>query len=125
MAHVGFAEMDSLRMSALAPDSRTTHEGATVTLRFRLVSADDRSLAALRDARRAMLREEWTRGVDEEEPSLEDAVFSAYDVAWTVPASFGPACRAKLEELVARANRALTEPSLVRSPARGALPRIS
>ena len=123
MTQVGFAEMDSPRVSAAAPGSEG--ESAMVTLRFRLVSADDRSLAALRDARRAMLREEWTRGVDEDEPSLEDAVFSASDVAWSVPASFGPACRAKLEELVARANRALTERPLVRVPARGAVPRIS
>jgi hypothetical protein len=80
-----------------------------VTLRFRVVSAGDRGLEALRYARRAMLREEWTRGAVEGEPSLEDAVFTASDVAWAVPAAAVAASRAKLEELVARANRALEE----------------
>ncbi|HEY1435352.1 MAG TPA: hypothetical protein VGG65_08250, partial [Thermoanaerobaculia bacterium] len=77
----------------------------------RLVSADDRSLEALRYARRAMLREEWTRGVDEDEPSLEEAVFSAFDVVWSVPALARESGRAKLEELVTRANRALADMS--------------
>ena len=79
---------------------------ATVTLRCRLLTTDPDSLEALRFARRAMLREEWTRGVDEEEPSLEDAVFSAFDVAWTVRASEAVAVRSKLAELRERANRA-------------------
>jgi hypothetical protein len=79
---------------------------ASVTLRCRLLTTDPDSLEALRFARRAMLREEWTRGVDEEEPSLEDAVFSAFDVAWTVRASEAEAVRSKLAELRERANRA-------------------
>jgi hypothetical protein len=56
-----------------------------------------------------MLREEWTRGVVEGEPSLEDAVFSAFDVVWEVPAQHRERCRAKLKELVTRANRALVD----------------
>jgi hypothetical protein len=83
--------------------------GRTVTLRFRVVSTGHRGLEALRYARRAMLREEWTRGVVEGEPSLEEAVFTASDVSWTVPSEAVGASRAKLEELVARANRALVE----------------
>ena len=79
---------------------------ATVTLRCRLLTTDHESLEAIRYARRAMLREEWTRGVDEDEPSLEAAVFSAYDVSWSVPASAIPAGRSKLAELEERANRA-------------------
>lgn len=110
MHGIGLSEMASLELSAASGDATApVLSGAMVTLRFRLVSADDRSLEALRYARRAMLREEWTRGVEEGEPSLEDAVFSAYDVAWSVPVSHRNVCRAKLEELIARANRALTE----------------
>ena len=81
----------------------------TVTLRCRLLTADHDSLEALRYARRAMLREEWTRGVEEDEPSLEDAVFSASDVSWSVRASEVDSGRAKLAELVERANRARVE----------------
>jgi hypothetical protein len=80
-----------------------------VTLRCRLLATDNASLEALRYARRAMLREEWTRGVEEGEPSLEDAVFSALDVTWSVRASESERGRAKLAELVDRANRARTE----------------
>jgi hypothetical protein len=61
-----------------------------------------------------MLREEWTRGVDDGEPSLEDAVFSAFDVAWSVPVECRQRCRAKLEQLVSRANRAIGELSAIR-----------
>lgn len=88
-------------------------EEATVTLRCRLLTTDEDSLEAIRYARRAMLREEWTRGVDEDEPSLEDAVFSAFDVSWPVRASAVEAGRSKLAELEERANRAR-----VQSPAR-------
>jgi len=82
--------------------------GAACTLRFRLVAEAD-SLEALRYARRSMLREEWTRGTEDGEPSLEEAIFSAFEVVWTVPADERERCRAKLSELVERANRALIE----------------
>jgi hypothetical protein len=84
---------------------------ATVTLRCRLLTTDQDSLEALRYARRAMLREEWTRGVEDDEPSLEDAVFSAFDVSWSVRASSVASGRAKLAELLERANRARVEPT--------------
>lgn len=83
-------------------------DGAVCTLRFRL-SADADSLEALRYARRSMLREEWTRGIEEGEPSLEEAIFSAVEVVWSVPADELERCRAKLAELVERANRTLVE----------------
>jgi acyl-CoA reductase-like NAD-dependent aldehyde dehydrogenase len=82
--------------------------GSMCTLRFRLI-ADADSLEALRYARRSMLREEWTRGTEDGEPSLEEAIFSAFEVVWTVPADERERCRAKLAELVERANRALAE----------------
>jgi hypothetical protein len=85
--------------------------GATLALRCRFLSTDADSLEALRYARRAMLREEWTRGVEPGEPSLEDAVFSAFELVWSVPDGEQQRCRAKLTELVERANRAVREMS--------------
>lgn len=122
MGRIAFSEMEAgpEPVAYAAGSAAPKLEEALVTLRFRLVSADDRSLEALRYARRAMLREEWTRGVEEGEPSLEDAVFSAFDVCWSVPASARAACRAKLEELVTRANRALADMSAAGRPSRGA-----
>lgn len=82
---------------------------AMCTLRFRLVSTDPDSLEALRYARRSMLREEWTRGIEEGEASLEGAIFSAFEVVWSAPAHERQRCREKLSELVERANRTLAE----------------
>jgi hypothetical protein len=84
-------------------------EGGAVALHCRFLSSDADSLEALRYARRAMLREEWTRGVEPGEPSLEEAVFSAFDVVWSVPVGEQERSRAKLLELVERANRAVAE----------------
>jgi len=83
-------------------------DGATCKLHFRL-SADQDSLEALRYARRSMLREEWTRGIEDGEPSLEEAIFSAFEVVWSVPEDERERCREKLAELVERANRTLAE----------------
>ena len=94
-------------MAYSAGSSAALLEDATVTLRFRLTSTDDSSLEAIRYARRAMLREEWTRGAVEGEPSLGDAVFSPFEVVWEVSAEHRARGRAKLEELVDRANRAI------------------
>jgi hypothetical protein len=109
---IAIAEVgDSAGSVARTGDStaqRLSLSGETCTLRFRLVAETD-SLEALRYARRSMLREEWTRGTEDGEPSLEEAIFSAFEVVWTVPADERERCRAKLAELVERANRALTE----------------
>jgi hypothetical protein len=115
---IGFSEVEQAPRSNAysAGSSAALLEEATVTLRFRLTSTDDVSLEAIRYARRGMLREEWTRGEVEGEPSLEDAVFSPFEVVWEVPAEHGARCRAKLEELVARANRALADASASRRP---------
>ena len=111
---IGFSEVEQSPASNDSAGSiAALLEEATVTLRFRLTSTDDVSLEAIRYARRAMLREEWTRGAVEGEPSLEDAVFSPFEVVWEVPAEHAR-CRAKLEELVARANRALADASAAR-----------
>jgi hypothetical protein len=87
--------------------------GRQVTVRCRLGGTDGEALEALRYARRAMLREEWTRGPEEGEPSLEDAVFSAYDVMWRVREDERDRCLEKLRELLRRANRAFHELSAV------------
>ena len=106
---IGFSEVESApeAMAYSAGSSATLLEDATVTLRFRLTSTDDSSIEAIRYARRAMLREEWTRGAVEGEPSLEDAIFSPFEVVWEVPTEHRARGRAKLEELVDRANRAI------------------
>jgi hypothetical protein len=120
MPRIAFTEVAaSPSAPAVSPGSTAPRlEPGSLTLRFRLVSADERSLEALLFARRAMLREEWTRGVEEGEPLLEEAVFTAFDVVWTVPADGRARCRELLEELVLRANRALADMSAAGRAAR-------
>jgi hypothetical protein len=84
-------------------------DGATLTLRFLLSAGGQEELEALRNARRSLLREEWTRGRDSDEPSLEDAVFSPTDIQWVVRPDQRPLCLQKLEELRRRANLLLLE----------------
>jgi len=83
--------------------------GSTLTLRFLLSAGGQEELEALRNARRSLLREEWTRGRDSDEPSLEDAVFSPTDILWVVRPDQRPLCLQKLEELRRRANLLLSE----------------
>jgi hypothetical protein len=80
-----------------------------VNIQCRLSSDDPASLEALRYARRAMLREEWTRGIEPGEPSLDEAVFSTLGLVWRVPEEERESCLAKLDELLRRANQALLE----------------
>lgn len=80
-----------------------------VTLRFLVSASGLHGLEALRNARRALLREEWTRGRGPDEPSLEDAVFSSTEIHWDVRPDQRTWCLEKLEELRRRANLLLTE----------------
>jgi hypothetical protein len=80
-----------------------------VTLRFGLKATDRASLEAVRYARRAVLREERTLGVDEGEPLLEEAEFSATEIRWRVPAARRESCLDRLMDLIARANRVLEQ----------------
>lgn len=82
-------------------------EEPCVTLQFAFASADGRALDAIRHARRSMLREEWTRGRDPDEPSLEEAIFSPGSVVWETRRFQEDWCLRKMAELAARANRAL------------------
>jgi hypothetical protein len=84
-------------------------DGATLTLRFLLSAKGEVELEALRNARRSLLREEWTRGRDSDKPSLEDAVFSPTEILWVVRRDQRPLCLQKLEELRRRANLLLSE----------------
>lgn len=108
---IGFSEIEEVREPiGFSGGAAAPHlEERQVTLRCRLLATDGPSLEALRYARRAMLREEWTLGPEEDEPSLEDAVFSAFEVTWPMRASQSGRGRARLAELVERANRARRE----------------
>lgn len=77
-----------------------------ITLRFDLKLASPPDLEAIRYARRAMIREERTRGVEWDEPSMEDPNVTATEIRWFVLTSQVAWCRLKVEELVERANRA-------------------
>lgn len=80
-----------------------------IALRFRLEFESEHDLEAIRYARRVFIREERTRGLEWEEPSVEDAVFSATSVSWSALASQAAWCREKMSELIQRANRVREE----------------
>ena len=80
-----------------------------VLLRFEIAIADDATLEALRYARRAMVREERTRGLEWDEPSMEDPSFTGKEIRWFALVSQASWCRQKVAELTERANRARAE----------------
>jgi hypothetical protein len=77
-----------------------------MTLRFQMKIGSPSDMEALRYARRAMIREERTRGVEWDEPSMEDPSFVTNEIRWFVLTSQVAWCRQKIDELVDRANRA-------------------
>ena len=83
---------------------------SALTLRFLLSSSGEEGLEAVRSARRALLREELTRGRNPDEPSLGDAIFSAREILWVVRPEQRPRCLELLEELRRRANFLLGDP---------------
>src|SRR5262245_41115 len=89
--------------------SDAEREAGTTTLQFRLNGSDAARLEALRETRRTMIREEWTRGLEAGEPSLAEAMFSIHGIFWDVPLGERQRCREKLEMLIQRANRRLEE----------------
>ena len=112
MSEIGLVEVsggvhEPAPLAAAVPLDRP--DGPTLTLRFLLSAVGQEELEALRNARRSLLREEWTRGRDSDEPSLEDAVFSPTDILWVVRPDQRPLCLQKLEELRRRANLLLSE----------------
>jgi hypothetical protein len=76
-----------------------------INLRFRISFESPEDVEALRYARRVMIREERTRGLEWEEPSIEDAIFSVNDISWPALASQAAWCREKISVLVERALR--------------------
>jgi hypothetical protein len=80
-----------------------------ITLRFQLALHDEAEIEALRYARRAMIREERARGLEWDEPSMEDPALHGTEIRWFALASQGAWCRQKVAELVERSNRALAE----------------
>ena len=97
-----FAPMAPIHLLEIADEERRTPGKAT--LRFRVSSRDPELLDALRDARRAMIREEWTRGLEEEEPAFSKAVFSTSEVLWETDLGQETRCREKMATLVRRAS---------------------
>ena len=84
-------------------------ETGWMTLRFRLEDMDGARLEALRDARRAMIREEWTRGLEPGEPSLAEADFTTHGLQWEIPIGEQASCRQTVRTLLVRANRRLED----------------
>ena len=80
-----------------------------VTLRFQLQLSDPEDLEALRYARRMMIREERLRGLEWDEPSMEDPTLTPTEIRWFILASQGAWCREKIGELIERANLAREE----------------
>ncbi len=80
-----------------------------VMLRFQVSLEDDVAVEALRYARRAMIREERTRGLEWDEPSMEDPTLTRSEVRWFALASQAAWCRQKMAELIERANRAVAD----------------
>ena len=78
-------------------------------LRFALSLTLEEEREALRYARRSMIREERTRGLEWDEPSMEDPTFSRDEIRWFALASQASWCRSKVAELIDRANRAVAE----------------
>jgi hypothetical protein len=95
------------RVSLSETSAVVDRESGRMAMFFRLDGRDEARLEALCDARRAMIREEWTRGLEPGEPSLADAEFSAHGVHWEVSIGDQAICRQKLDTVVARANRRL------------------
>jgi len=101
MPLAGMADRDALA-TRIDPSRR-------ITLRFSLLLEDEGDLDALRYARRTMIREERTRGLEWDEPSMEQPVFTSTEIRWFALVSQVGWCREKISELVSRANRAREE----------------
>jgi hypothetical protein len=80
-----------------------------VMLRFSISLQGDEELEALRYARRTMIREERTRGLEWDEPTLEDLALAGRELRWFVLSSQAAWGREKIAELLSRANRALRD----------------
>lgn len=75
-------------------------------LRFEIRLSQGDDMEALRYARRAMIREERSRGLEWDEPSMEDPTFTGREIRWFALVSQASWCRQKIADLFERANRA-------------------
>jgi hypothetical protein len=107
-----------LREASEAPDPGGAHRDSAelrldpsrrVMLRFQVLLDGDDEIEALRYARRAMIREERTRGLEWDEPSMEDPTLAGSEIRWFCLASQAAWCRQKMAELIERANKAVEE----------------
>ena len=80
-----------------------------VMLRFQVLLDGEDEMEALRYARRAMIREERTKGLEWDEPSMEDPTFDGSEIRWFCLAAQASWCREKIADLIDRANRAADE----------------
>ncbi len=108
----------SFREATEAPDARGGARDGTelrldpsrrVMLRFQIALESDDEMEALRYARRSMIRDERTRGLDWDEPSMEDLTVMGAEIRWFCLATQAAWCRQKMTELVDRANRAIQD----------------
>ena len=101
--------LSKVSMSLTEVAAGIDREGGTTALHFRVTGGDAAGLDALRETRRAMIREDWTLGLEDGEPSLADASFTSHDVYWDVPLGERQRCRERIQTLVARTNRRLEQ----------------
>lgn len=101
--------LSKVSMSLTEVAAGIDRDQGTTALHFRLTGSDAAGLDALRETRRAMIREDWTLGLEDGEPSLADAVFTPHDVYWDVPLGERQRCRERVQALVVRANRRLEQ----------------
>ena len=113
---VPLPDHDSAALQGRSPNLAGARQPGALTLRFGLELSGPHVLDALLYARRSMLREEWTRGRDEEEPLLEEALFSPTEIVWEVRPDQKGWCLQKVQELQARAHRFLLERERSSSP---------
>lgn len=108
----------SFREATEAPDPRGGARDGTelrldpsrrVMLRFQIALESDDEMEALRYARRSMIRDERTRGLDWDEPSMEDLTVMGAEIRWFCLATQAAWCRQKMTELADRANRAIQD----------------
>jgi hypothetical protein len=112
MKSITFQEaLDASPAASLARDAVALRfdPSRRVTLRFHLALSNEDEVEALRYARRTMIREERSRGLEWDEPSMEDPALLGTEIRWFALASQVAWCRQKIAELVERSNQALAE----------------
>ena len=87
-------------------------------LRFQLDLSEPDDIEALRYARRAMIREERRKGLEWDEPTLDNLTFTPREIRWFVFSSQGAWCREKVAMLIERANRARKAPEAEKPPSK-------